>query len=215
MRQLVRIHLTGAGHHVLEAGSGRAALDVLEKEKVSLVVLDVMMPDMDGWETCSKIREFFPNLPVLMLTARTVVEDKVAGLNMGADDYLTKPFDARELVARVGALLRRTTGEISALVFSDIGLSIDVDGRTVEVLGQSIPSTPKEFDLLLLLAKRPGKTFTREELLELVWGFDYFGDNRTVDSHIKNIREKLRNAGLDHDPIVTVWGVGYKFITQA
>ncbi|WP_233096014.1 response regulator transcription factor [Alicyclobacillus sp. SO9] len=212
MRRLIQIYLQNAGYETIEAEDGETALLQMQHRHVHLVVLDLMMPGMDGWETCAEIQSRFPAVPVLMLTARTAVEDKVAGLSMGADDYLTKPFDGRELTARVQALLRRTQLSPDTIELKSIALQIDVTGRNVYVRGKPLSLTPKEYDLLLLLAQNQGRSFQREDLLNRVWGSDYYGGTRTVDSHVKNIREKLREAGIaDQDPIRTVWGIGYKF----
>jgi two-component system response regulator ResD len=171
-----------------------------------------MMPGMDGFETCGHMREMDRAIPILMLTARTAIEDKVAGLSCGADDYLIKPFDGRELVARVQTLLRRVhLEEEQTLEVGGVDLKIDLAGRTVTVGEAPVALTPKEFEMLVLLSRRPGRTFTREEILERVWNYEYEGEVRTVDSHVKNLREKLRDAGVIRDPLKTVWGVGYKF----
>ncbi len=211
MRQLVRIYLSNVGITVVEADSGKSALSLLEEEKVHLIVLDLMMPGMDGLQVAEVVKEKYPSMPILMLTARGTMDDKITGFAMGADDYLVKPFDGRELVARVQALLRRSYPASSGLYFPAIELTIDVEARNVLVAETSIPLTQIEFDILQLLAEHPKRTFPREEMLERVWGIDYFGDTRTVDSHIKNIREKFRHAGISQDPIQTVWGIGYKF----
>ncbi|GAX91656.1 response regulator transcription factor [Effusibacillus lacus] len=214
MRNLLRIYLTKNGFEVTEARNGREALDLIENYRFDLLILDIMMPDMDGWEVCERIRE--TNLtPILMVTARTETKDKVYGLNLGADDYLIKPFDPEELIARVFALIRRA--HLSKRISTDNniivhpGMTIDPERRQVLIQEQSVDFTPKEFDLLYLLAVNPQRVFSREILLERVWGQDYFGDIRTVDTHVKNIREKFRKAGLSYVPIQTVWGVGYKF----
>lgn len=214
MRRLIRIYLENAGYDVVESEDGENALDEMEHQSIHLVILDLMMPGMDGWETCSEIRSRQPAIPVLMLTARTAVEDRVAGLGMGADDYLTKPFDGRELIARVQALLRRAYSQSELLDLDAISLKIDASGRDVRVKQRLVPFTPKEFDLLLFLAQHKGRSFTREDLLERIWGVDYEGGTRTVDSHVKNLREKLRDAGIEQNLILTVWGVGYKFEVQ-
>lgn len=211
MRRLIRIYLENAGYHVVESEDGEQALEQMDHQFVHLVVLDLMMPGMDGWETCSEIRSKQSSIPILMLTARTAIEDKVAGLAMGADDYLTKPFDGRELIARVQALLRRSYSKSDLVDFEAVSLKIDSLGRDVHVKNQVVPLTPKEFDLLLFLAQNKGRSFTREDLLDRIWGPDYEGNTRTVDSHVKNIREKLREAGIEQNLILTVWGVGYKF----
>ncbi|MFC4766995.1 response regulator transcription factor [Effusibacillus consociatus] len=214
MRNLLRIYLAKNGFEVTEAKNGKEALVLIDQRSFDLIILDVMMPDLDGWEVCAKIRET-KKIPILMLTARTETKDKVYGLNLGADDYLVKPFEPEELIARVFALLRRSqlsesTG-ISTNVITHPEMSIDPEGRQVMVHDKPVDLTPKEFDLLYLLTANPQRVFTREILLEKVWGQDYFGDVRTVDTHVKNIREKVRKADLSYVPIQTVWGVGYKF----
>lgn len=214
MRNLLRIYLTKNGFAVTEARNGHEALSLVEQQDFDLIILDIMMPDMEGWEVCKKIRET-KQIPILMLTARTDTKDKVYGLNIGADDYLVKPFEPEEMIARVFALLRRanisemTNRQEKKISFGE--LMIDPAGRQVWVNDQPIDFTPKEFDVLHLLAKNPGHVFSREKLLQQIWGDDYFGDERTVDTHVKNIREKVRKAGLSYVPIQTVWGVGYKF----
>lgn len=214
MRNLLRIYLSKNGFEVTEAANGNEALKQVEQKSFDLILLDVMMPDMDGWEVCRRIR-LINQTPIIMLTARSETKDKVQGLNVGADDYVVKPFEPDELIARIFALLRRSsmpevTASIPLLIqYSDI--QIDSDAREVKVRDQFIILTPKEFELLRFLAEHPNRAFTREICLEQVWGEDFFGDTRTVDTHVKNIREKLRAAGLPYAPIQTVWGVGYKF----
>jgi two-component system response regulator ResD len=208
MRELVRLYLERAGFQVSEASGGREALAKLAKESVDLVVLDLMMDDLDGWEVCRRIRAE-SELPILMLTARGETFDRVAGLEMGADDYLVKPFDGRELVARCNAILRRGRPQPEEGTRIRRGpLLIDEGSRTASLNGRPLPLTPKEFDLLLLLASHPGQVFSRDRLLDAVWGYDFAGAPRSVDTHVKNLREKLGDAaGL----IQTVWGHGYRF----
>lgn len=214
MRNLLRIYLTKNGYHVTEAKNGQEALTLVSNHVFDVIILDIMMPDMDGWEVCKKIRET-KKTPILMLTARTETKDKVHGLNVGADDYLVKPFEPDELIARVFALIRRSQFSEPATTptttITHGSLTIDPEGRLVSLQEQSIDLTPKEFDLLVLLAEQPKRAFTREALMDQVWGVDYFGDIRTVDTHVKNIRDKFRKEGLSFNPIQTVWGVGYKF----
>lgn len=213
IRNLLRIYLTKNGFEVKEAKNGYEGVQLADQQSFDLIILDLMMPDMDGWEVCQKIRET-KNTPILMLTARTETKDKVKGLTLGADDYLVKPFDSEELIARAFALLRRSSISQTITVQKTItylDLTIDPEGRQVLVQEHPVDFTPKEFDLLFALAEHPRRVFERENLLEKVWGSDYFGDNRTVDTHVKNIREKVRKAGLSYNPIQTVWGVGYKF----
>ncbi|MGZ4164592.1 MAG: response regulator transcription factor [Tumebacillaceae bacterium] len=211
MRKLVRIYLENAGFSVMEAENGLDAIQFMEKQLCHAVVLDLMMPGLDGWKTCSKLRAQSPDLPILMLTARADIEDKLTGFSTGADDYLTKPFDGRELVVRLQSLLLRTKNEWSPLYMEALDLVVDPEGRAVRVAGKALTLTPREFDLLLLFCRHPRRTFQRDELLDRVCGFEYQGDERTMDTHVKNIREKLRMAGIGTDPIKTVWGVGYKF----
>ncbi|HLO02836.1 MAG TPA: response regulator transcription factor [Symbiobacteriaceae bacterium] len=211
MRELVRLHLERAGFAVIEASGGRAALAKLETESVDLVVLDLMMDDLDGWEVCRRIRAE-SELPILMLTARGETFDRVAGLELGADDYLVKPFDGRELVARCNAILRRGRPQPEEGSRIRRGpLVLDEGSRTAMLNGQPLPLTPKEFDLLLLLANHPGQVFSRDRLLDSVWGYEFAGAPRSVDTHVKNLREKLGEAsGL----VQTVWGHGYRFETR-
>jgi two-component system response regulator ResD len=214
MRNLLRVYLTKNGFQVTEAANGREALKFVEQHPYDLILLDVMMPDMDGWEVCKRIRQT-KQTPIIMLTARTETKDKVQGLTLGADDYVVKPFEPDELIARIFALLRRSNSSEVTIPASNLieypDLQISPEARQVKVRDQSIDLTPKEFDLLRYLAEHPNRAFTREICLEQVWGEDFLGDTRTVDTHVKNIREKLRSAGLSFAPIQTVWGVGYKF----
>ncbi|WP_174733236.1 response regulator transcription factor [Mesobacillus harenae] len=212
MRQLLKIHLSSY-FHIKQAGSGKEALSCLEKEKVDLVILDIMMPDMNGWEVCKKVRET-SQVPILMLTARGDVKDKVQGFDIGADDYLVKPYIREELVARSKALIRRSSppsvniGE-ETIEISD--LKINRSERQIFVCNMEVEVTPKEFDLLELLALNPRTIFTRDILLDQIWGINGIRDIRTIDTHVKNLREKLRKQGLSYNPIRTVWGRGYKF----
>ncbi len=207
MRELIRLYLAPE-FAVVEAGDGLEALRQLRAAEPDAILLDVMMPNVDGWETLKRIREESA-VPVIMLTARGDVPDRVQGLRMGADDYIAKPFDGRELVARIQAVLRRASGEAEAMApIRRGGLVIRPTERTAEYNGRPLALTPKEFDLLTLLASHPRQAFSRERLLDRIWGSDYRGDARTVDSHVKNLRDKLgEGAGL----IATVWGVGYRF----
>ncbi|MED4779362.1 response regulator transcription factor [Brevibacillus choshinensis] len=213
MRNLLRIYFSKNGFEVTEAKNGYEAVALSDKQLFDIIILDIMMPDLNGWEVCTKIREK-KDTPIIMLTARNETRDKVKGLQIGADDYLVKPFEPEELLARVFALLRRANTMEPTLekkVISHYDLAIEPEGRQVLVQGKPVEFTPKEFDLLLLLAEQPGRVYDRDVLLEQIWCYDFLGDIRTVDTHIKNIREKLRRAGLSFKPIQTVWGVGYKF----
>lgn len=212
MRNLLKIHLLP--HFMIEeASNGKEALDKLNKHHYQLLILDVMMPDMTGWEVCEKIREK-KNLPILMLTALADVKDRVHGLNIGADDYLVKPFDPQELLARVQALLRRAAesnneDEKGTISISD--LTIITSSRQVLINREEVELTPKEFDLIHLLATNQKQVYTREILLNSIWNTNNVLDVRTVDTHVKNVREKFRKKGLSFNPIKTVWGVGYIF----
>lgn len=216
IREVVRMYLEKEGFSVGEAADGREALNKISGSKWDLVVLDLMMPGVDGWAVCREVRKS-ASLPIIMLTARDAEIDRILGLELGADDYVVKPFSPRELVARVKAVLRRTRdarkneGEAIQAVLSYPGLSIDPESRLVLVNGQSVYLTPKEYELLYHLAKSPNRTFTREELLKTVWGYDYFGDARTVDTHINRLRDKLEKISGHTSYVATVWGVGYKF----
>lgn len=210
MRNLIRIYLSKNGFKVTEAPDGETAIQLVSRTKYDAIILDVMMPGLDGWEVCKRIRES-SQVPIIMLTARTETKDKVHGLNLGADDYLSKPFESEELIARLHAILRRAVKTASAEErYTLLDIEVIPDGREVRVQGGHVDLTQKEFDLLHLFAKAPKRAFTREMLLEQCWGFDYEGDNRTVDTHVKNLRDKLQKAGLPYNPIQTVWGVGYK-----
>jgi two-component system response regulator ResD len=217
MRNLLRIYLAKQGLEIKEASNGKEALEHIQNDTFDIILLDVMMPDMDGWEVCKRIREK-DMTPILMLTARSEIKDKVQGLGLGADDYVTKPFDPDELMARVFALLRRNahiqTQAIPEMRIEVPGMVVYPEGRQIHVENQPVELTQKEFDLLLLLVKNPQRAFSREMMVETVWGHDYLGESRVVDTHIKNIREKIQRAGLCYNPIQTVWGVGYKFYIQ-
>lgn len=213
MRNLLRIYLKKKGYVISEANSGVAALDMLKNNKYDLVILDVMMPEIDGFAVCERIRNDY-QLPILMLTARVDIKDKVLGLTIGADDYLTKPFDSEELLARVYALLRRSAlqqqmNEYQVIEYHQ--MRIHPESREVYIHQTVVEFTPKEFDLLLLLAQNPQRAYARDMIIDQLWSYDYEGDLRSVDSHIKNIREKAARADLDYNPILTIWGVGYKF----
>jgi len=204
----VAAYLKNAGYGVRTTASGSEALRLVESEKPALVVLDLMLPDMDGVEVCKRIRQK-GDLPVLMLTARDEDVDKIIGLEVGADDYMTKPFNPRELVARVKAILRRSGPERDkreSAVLKHGDLSIDAGRREVKVGETEVQLAPKEFDLLWELLDHKGLVLTRDQLLERVWGYTFAGDTRTVDVHVRQLRRKLGDAS----PIVTVWGVGYK-----
>jgi two-component system response regulator ResD len=210
--RLVRLYLEEAGFRVVAAGDGLAGLELHESERPQLVVLDLMLPGLDGWEVGRRIRQS-ARTPILMLTARRTEDDRVLGLDLGADDYLTKPFSPRELISRVRAILRRATPETAQPpeVLAFRGLSIVPAARRVEVDGRVVELTAKEFDLLLLLASTPDHVFTREALLSRIWGFDYLGDSRTVDVHVGTLRKKVERDAAHPHFIKTIWRVGYKF----
>jgi two-component system response regulator ResD len=211
--ELVRLYLKQEGFRVIEAADGAAALELLGREKPDLLVLDIMLPEVDGWEVCRRVRAF-SQVPIIMLTARDAEVDRIVGLEIGADDYLVKPFSPRELVARVKAVLRRSQSpqpEETPKLLKVGDLNIDPARRKVTRGKSEINLTTKEFDLLHLLAVNRGIVFTRERLLERVWGYDYAGDTRTVDVHLRHLREKLEKDPAQPVYLLTVWGVGYKF----
>jgi phosphate regulon transcriptional regulator PhoB len=211
--ELVRYNLEKEGYEVLLARDGAEALEVAQREKPDLIILDLMLPGVDGLEVCRTLRQK-SNVPILMLTAKREETDRVIGLELGADDYLTKPFSLRELLARVRAILRRTHGyeELArSQVISVGGLTIDPERHEVLVNGRTAELTLKEFELLSFLARHPGRVFTREELLERLWDYEFFGDTRTVDVHIRHLREKIEADPRNPKYIKTVRGVGYKF----
>ena len=193
------------------AYDGRQALDMIKKEHYDLMLLDQMMPGMTGMEVCQAVRKD-SQLPIIMLTARGEEIDRILGLEMGADDYIVKPFSPREVVARIKAVLRRTSEQpkSDSGVISYNGLTIDLKSYTVTLRGEPVVCTPKEIEILYMLASNPGQVFTREQLLSRVWGYDFAGETRTVDTHIKRIRAKLDSTGLGWS-IKTIYGVGYKF----
>lgn len=210
MRQLLRLYLQQESYIVEEAEDGREAIRKIKKDDYELIILDVMMPLMDGWQTIKEIREL-SEVPVIMLTAKGSVQDKVFGLTRGADDYLVKPFEEAELMARVKALLRRSQANHKGdEVLKYKGLVLNLSARDVTFQGRIINLTQTEFDLLEVLIEHKGKVLTRELLVELIWGLEFMGENRAVDSHIKNLREKLKVAGIDSSLVKTVWGIGYK-----
>ena len=205
---IIEMYLRKAGYEVTCVERGDEALQAFRRVQPALVVLDVMLPGMDGWEVLDKLRQE-SDVPVIMLTAKGETLDRIQGLDLGADDYIVKPFDAKELLARIKAVLRRSSlpENEKCVTFED--LEISLDNYSVTLDGKQIEMPPKEIELLFFLASREGKVFTREQLLEQVWGFDFFGDSRTVDVHVKRIREKLGER--DAWQLKTVWGVGYKF----
>jgi DNA-binding response OmpR family regulator len=211
IRDLARLYLEKEGFRVRTAEDGAAALDEVRRDPPALLVLDLMMPRMDGWEVCRRVRAE-SNLPILMLTARDQDIDKIVGLEMGADDYLTKPFNPRELVARVRAILRRAGAATPTERPRRFGrVEIDPASREVTVDGEAIVLRAKEFDLLLTLAEHANQVLSREQLLDRVWGYEFYGQTRTVDVHVAHLRERLSGSGLE---IETVWGRGYKLAAR-
>ncbi len=209
--QLINLYLTREGFDVVQAQRGDEALKLFKSAPPNLILLDVMLPGIDGWQVCREVRKV-SNIPIIMLTAKDETFDKVLGLELGADDYIVKPFDTKELVARIKAVLRRfQTTDAPEKELSFPGLTLNISQYTVTFLGRPIEMPPKELELLYFLASHPGAVFTREQLLEQVWGYDFFGDSRTVDVHVKRLRDKLSKGEEMGWSIKTVWGVGYKF----
>ena len=216
--RLLRAYLEQAGYQVVVAYDGDTALHLLRRERPDLAILDLMLPDRDGWDVTRIVRRDagLSTTPIIMLTARVEDHDKIVGLELGADDYVVKPFNPREVVARVRAVLRRAQGEpVPSRVLRVGGVVIDLDAHQVEVDGQPLQLTPTEFSLLYALAEHPGHALTRLELIEKGLGYSYEGLERTVDSHIKNLRRKLHQAGAADDLIETVFGVGYRIVEGA
>ncbi|MBQ7549364.1 MAG: response regulator transcription factor [Clostridia bacterium] len=216
--ELLRLYLEKEGYSVTIANTGMQAVKVFAEQQPDLMLLDIMLPELDGWQVCREIRKY-SNKPIIMLTAKGETFDKVLGLELGADDYITKPFDAKEVLARIKAVLRRSSnasasgsgGEIKQVSYDN--LIINLTNYELRVKGEKVDAPPKEMELLYHLASNPNRVFTRDQLLDEVWGFDYYGDSRTVDVHIKRIREKLEGVS-DKWELKTVWSVGYKFETK-
>lgn len=209
--ELLRLYLQKDGFEVSHAADGGKAVEMAKEIQPDLVLLDIMLPVMDGWQVCRELRKTM-KMPIIMLTAKGETEDKVSGLEMGADDYIVKPFEVKELLARVHAVLRRTgdDGKPQSKKLTFDKLVINLDSYELIVDGKKIDTPPKELELLYHLAATPNRVYTRNQLLDEVWGFDYFGDSRTVDVHVKRLREKVENVS-DQWALKTVWGVGYKF----
>lgn len=211
---LLRMYLEKEGYSVVMAHNGIDAVNTFASENPDLVLLDIMLPQLDGWQVCREIRKTSEK-PIIMLTAKDEVFDKVLGLELGADDYVTKPFDTKEIVARIKAVLRRT----SAVKEADIKevkydkLSVNLTNYEMKVNGVVVDTPPKELELIYYLASNPDRVFTRDQLLDDVWGFDYYGDSRTVDVHIKRLRDKLKGVSEEWE-LRTIWSVGYKFETH-
>ncbi len=213
MRKLVRDFLSVKGFTVLEASNGEEAVDLFfEQKDITLIILDVMMPKMDGWETCRTIRKY-SQVPIIMLTARSEERDELQGFNLGVDEYISKPFSPKILVARVNALLRRTSGLSMDQTIAAGGIEIDKAAHIVKIDGNMIDLSFKEFELLTYFIENQGIALSREKILNNVWNYDYFGDARTIDTHVKKLRNKLGDKG---EYIRTIWGMGYKFeVTKA
>ncbi len=206
MRKLVSDFLTHESYEVIEAGDGEQAVDIFfENKDIALIILDVMMPKMDGWETCRQIRQY-SKVPIIMLTAKSDERDELLGFNLGVDEYISKPFSPKVLVARVNAVLRRTKPE-EAQIMEVAGIKLDKSARLVTIDGSPVDLSFKEFELLEYFMSNRGVALSREQILNNVWNYDYFGDARTIDTHVKKLRAKLGSKG---DAIKTVWGIGYK-----
>lgn len=215
--ELLKLYLENEGYMVYVANDGQAAVDMFNEKSPDLVLLDIMLPKIDGWQVCREMRKT-SSVPIIMLTAKGETFDKVLGLELGADDYVTKPFDSKEVMARIKAVLRRTKGESEnsasekKIVKYD-KLEINIENYELKVDGKVIDTPPKELELIYHFASNPNRVYTRDQLLDEVWGFDYYGDSRTVDVHVKRLREKLEGVS-DKWSLKTVWGVGYKFETK-
>lgn len=212
IRELLRLYLEREGYTVLEAENGVEGIKKWRSDKPDMLLLDVMMPVMDGWAVCREIRAE-SDVPIIMLTAKGETADRVSGLEMGADDYIVKPLEMPEVIARVRAVFRRMAPDDAPEKLSFDNLVIDKQAYDLVIKGKRVDAPPKEIELLYFLASSPNRVFTRAQLLDDVWGFDYFGDTRTVDVHVKRLREKLEGVS-DKWELKTVWGVGYKFETK-
>lgn len=212
IRELLRLYLEREGYTVLEAENGMEGIKKWKSDKPDMLLLDVMMPVMDGWAVCREIRAE-SDVPIIMLTAKGETADRVSGLEMGADDYIVKPLEMPEVIARVRAVFRRMAPDDAPEKLSFDNLVIDKQAYDLVIKGKRVDAPPKEIELLYFLASSPNRVFTRAQLLDDVWGFDYFGDTRTVDVHVKRLREKLEGVS-DKWELKTVWGVGYKFETK-
>ncbi len=208
MRKLVRDFLDREGYEVLEAADGMEAMEIFYQEKdIALVILDVMMPKMDGWQTCREIRQS-SQVPIIMLTARSEERDELQGFDLGVDEYISKPFSPKILVARVGAILRRSKSLATAEAVNVGGITLDKAAHQVKLDGEELDLSFKEFELLAYFIDNQGIALSREKILNNVWNYDYFGDARTIDTHVKKLRSKLKDKG---NYIKTIWGMGYKF----
>ena len=209
----IKFNLENEGYEVECAYDGASAVELAREGKFDLIILDLMMPEIDGLEACMRIREF-SNVPIIMLTARSEDTDKIIGFECGADDYITKPFNILELKARIRAMLRRATGGVQGRPAKTItvgGITLDTEQRVAIRDGETVELTAKEYDLIELLMKNPRRVYSRENLMNVVWGYSYAGDYRTVDVHIRRLREKLERKSAEPEHIMTKWGVGYYF----
>lgn len=210
--ELLRLYLEKDGFDTVVAGDGEQAVEYATKYSPDLILLDIMLPKLDGWQVCREIRKT-SETPIIMLTAKGETFDKILGLELGADDYVSKPFDTKEVIARIKAVLRRTHDSDKSSQINEVRydkLRINLTNYELEVNGVKIDTPPKELELIYHLASNPNRVYTRDQLLDEVWGFDYYGDSRTVDVHVKRLRKKLENVS-DEWSLKTVWGVGYKF----
>lgn len=209
--ELLRLYLEKDGFSVMTCDNGIKAVELQSKELFDIILLDIMLPGLDGWQVCREIRKE-SDVPIIMITAKSETFDRILGLELGADDYVSKPFDAKEVLARVKAVLRRTASETKNAtdMVSYENLIVNISNYELIVNGKKIDTPPKELELIYHLASNPNRVYTRDQLLDEVWGFDYYGDSRTVDVHVKRIREKLEGVS-DAWALKTVWGVGYKF----
>ena len=215
--ELLKLYLENENYTVYVANDGQSAVDIFAAKAPDLVLLDIMLPKMDGWQVCREIRKS-SSVPIIMLSAKGETFDKVLGLELGADDYVTKPFEAKEVMARIKAVLRRTKGdgdssaaEKKTVIYDK--LEINIVNYELKVNGVAVDARPKELELIYHFASNPNRVYTRDQLLDEVWGFDYYGDSRTVDVHVKRLREKLEGVS-EQWALKTVWGVGYKFETK-
>lgn len=210
--ELLRLYLEKDGFETVVAGDGRQAIELAQKTAPDMILLDIMLPELDGWQVCREIRKT-SEVPIIMLTAKGETFDKILGLELGADDYITKPFDTKEVIARIKAVLRRSSDNDKQNKADEVRydkLRINLTNYELVVDGKRIDTPPKELELVYHLASNPNRVYTRDQLLDEVWGFDYYGDSRTVDVHVKRLREKLENISEEWC-LKTVWGVGYKF----
>ena len=213
--ELLRMYLNKDGFDTETAADGEQAIEIARRYNPDLILLDIMMPRLDGWQVCREVRKT-SEVPIIMLTAKGEVFDKILGLELGADDYISKPFDTKEVVARIKAVLRRSGERNKKNAVKEVRfdkLIINLTNYELTVDGEQIDTPPKELELIYHLASNPNRVYTRDQLLDEVWGFDYYGDSRTVDVHVKRLREKLENVS-DKWSLKTVWGVGYKFETK-